>query len=73
MLTQVKGAAASIGTPYIHVIGIQADVDANSRTERVFSELMEEEYLAMSRTKDIYERFSSSIAPFVYGGSGTTC
>lgn len=52
-------------------MGIQADVDANSNAERVFSEREEEEYLAMSRTKDIYELFSSSIAPFVYGGSGT--
>lgn len=62
--------AASIGTPYIYVVGIQSDVDADANSEGVFTEREEEEYLAMANTKDIYERFLFSVAPFVYGGDG---
>ncbi|QPG73378.1 minichromosome maintenance protein 5 [Brettanomyces nanus] len=60
---------AAIRNPYMKVLGIQTEADAvtGGGFDGVFSEEEEEEFLAMSRLPDLYERFARSIAPSIYG------
>ncbi|TPX44036.1 hypothetical protein SeMB42_g04458 [Synchytrium endobioticum] len=67
-VSKSKGPVA-IQQSYIHVVGMQTDVDANGRSSRTFTPTEEETYLAMSRRPNIYEEFASSIAPAIYGNS----
>lgn len=68
-----KGSGSSSGiairNPYIKMLGIQTDLETsgvwNSMT--MFSEEEEEEFLQMSRRPDLYDLFSNSIAPSIYG------
>ncbi|PSN74769.1 DNA replication licensing factor mcm5 [Corynespora cassiicola Philippines] len=62
-----KNAAVAIRTPYIRAVGIHADVDHTTKGNAVFTEEEEQEFLEMSRRPDIYEVFSSCIAPAIYG------
>jgi DNA replicative helicase MCM subunit Mcm2 (Cdc46/Mcm family) len=38
---------------------------------RIFTNIEEEEYIQLSRRPDVYELFAQSIAPSIYGNSGT--
>lgn len=67
--------AVAIRTPFIRVVGFQLDTEAGgksasnmSRTRQAtFSEAEEREMIAFARQPDLYERFSSSIAPSIFG------
>lgn len=64
----VKGkGAVALGKPYIQVVGIQVDSDGNSKTAPIFTDEEEESFLEMSRDPELYERFSRSIGPAIYG------
>lgn len=61
---------AAIRTPYLKVLGVQTEADLLRSTgglNRIFSEEEEEEFIALSRTPNLYERFVKSIAPSIYG------
>lgn len=53
--------------PYIRVIGMDIDVSANNRGKRIFTPDEENKYIEISRRSNIYDLFSSSIAPSIYG------
>lgn len=56
----------AIRNPYLKVLGIQTDVDSHSQG-LTFTEEEEEEFLKLSRTPNLYDVFSKSIAPSIYG------
>jgi DNA replication licensing factor MCM5 len=64
-----KGASAAVAlrNPYLRAIGIRSDVDHSMKGNATFTEEEEEEFLEMSRRKDIYEVFAKCIAPSIYG------
>ena len=70
---QSQGSKASQGTialrtPYMRVVGLEVDTDGTGRgSSRSFSPEEEEEYGAMARSQDFYDRFASSIAPSIFG------
>ncbi|GMM28545.1 MCM DNA helicase complex subunit [Martiniozyma asiatica (nom. inval.)] len=63
--------AAAIRNPYLKVIGIQAEREGlNSNDQHfgsAFTEEEEEQFIELSRTPDLYEKFAKSIAPSIYG------
>ncbi|KAH3659421.1 hypothetical protein OGATHE_006305 [Ogataea polymorpha] len=60
----------AIRNPYMNVLGIQTDRDAQTGgLSSVFSEEEEEEFLSLARSPNLYERFSNSIAPSIYGNA----
>lgn len=63
-----KGGAAAVAirNPYLQVVGFAME-GQNNRGEVVFSEEEEEQFLAMSRMPDLYNKFAQSIAPSIYG------
>ncbi|KAJ3145719.1 minichromosome maintenance protein 5 [Geranomyces variabilis] len=61
------GGAVAVRSPYLRVVGMQVDVDGNGRGTRTFTEEEEDEFLHLSRKEGLYEEFSSSIAPSIYG------
>ncbi|GME82016.1 unnamed protein product [Ambrosiozyma monospora] len=66
-----RGAASNVAlrNPYMKVLGIQTDRDSDGSNglAGIFSEEEEEEFIALSRSDNLYERFSSSIAPSIFG------
>lgn len=68
--TSKNTGAVALRNPYLRIVGMQVDVDGNRRTGgagRVFSEDEEAEFIAMSRRPNIYNEFSTSIAPSIFG------
>lgn len=61
------GAAVALRSPYIQVCGIQLDPDANGSKIRTFTAAEEDEFLQMSRRPNLYNEFTSSIAPQIFG------
>lgn len=58
----------AIRNPYLKILGIQTDVDNSiSGQGLTFTEEEEEEFLKISRLPNLYEVFSNSIAPSIYG------
>ncbi|KAF3933105.1 hypothetical protein ABW20_dc0110593 [Dactylellina cionopaga] len=69
---QNKGAkgpssAVAIRTPYLRIVGIESDVDHTAKGSAIFTEEEEQEFLEMSRNPRLYEIFTNSIAPSIYG------
>ncbi|KAH6572507.1 hypothetical protein BASA62_003334 [Batrachochytrium salamandrivorans] len=67
---QKGGSAAALRTPYLQVIGFELDADGGGNNVRSFTSQEEEEFLAMSRRPNLYQEFTSSIAPQIYGSEG---
>ncbi|KAJ3089561.1 minichromosome maintenance protein 5 [Quaeritorhiza haematococci] len=66
------GGAPAIKSAYIRVVGMQVDVDGASRNSgvgRTFTEEEEETFIKMSQRPNLYEEFSKSIAPSIYGSA----
>ncbi|KAJ2688217.1 minichromosome maintenance protein 5, partial [Coemansia spiralis] len=64
----MKGTnAVAIRQPYLRVVGIEINKSGNSFTKRGFTPEEEHEFVSLSRTADIYQKFASSIAPSIYG------
>ncbi|ABN66884.2 DNA replication licensing factor, MCM5 component [Scheffersomyces stipitis CBS 6054] len=58
----------AIRNPYLKVLGIQTDVDSGVNGQGItFSEEEEEEFIKLSRLPNLYDVFSKSIAPSIYG------
>lgn len=51
-------------------MGLQIDQHNNGRGKPHFTDAEEEEYIRMSRQPDIYDIFSRSIAPSIFGNVG---
>lgn len=67
---KVRGpSAVAIRNPYIKVLGIQTDMDHNAAGNVIFTEEEEEEFLELSRHPNLYESFTNSIAPSIYGNN----
>ncbi|KAJ8330738.1 minichromosome maintenance protein 5 [Batrachochytrium dendrobatidis] len=62
-----NAAAVALRTPYLQVIGFELDIDGTGNNVRSFTALEEEEFLAMSRRPNLYQEFTSSVAPQIYG------
>lgn len=68
--SSVKGTkTVAVRHPYVRVVGIQQDSEMDAQRGTVFSEEEEEEFIAISKTPNLYESFSNSIAPSIYGNS----
>jgi DNA replication licensing factor MCM5 len=59
--------AISIRYPYIRVVGINMNVDGSGRSHMIFSKTEEEEFIEMSKDKNIYNYISKSIDPAIFG------
>lgn len=63
-----NSGAVAIRNPYLRAVGIQTDVSHNQGGATMqFTEEEEQEFLEMSRRPDLYELFSSCIAPSIFG------
>jgi DNA replication licensing factor MCM5 len=62
-----EASAVAIRNPYIRVVGIQTDLEHDGRRNTVFTPEEEEEFAAMARTPNLFEKFAGSIAPSIYG------
>lgn len=67
--TKAKGAAVAVRNPYVRVVGIQQESDMDASRGVVFSEEEEEQFIALSKTPNLYESFANSIAPSIYGNA----
>lgn len=62
--------AIALRQPYLRVVGLEVDRDgngANGRGRQQFTVEEEDEFNAMARSQDFYQRFTDSIAPSIYG------
>ncbi|KAG0140786.1 hypothetical protein CROQUDRAFT_83949 [Cronartium quercuum f. sp. fusiforme G11] len=62
--------AIALRQPYLRVVGLEVDRDgngANGRGRQQFTVEEEDEFNAMARSPDFYQRFTDSIAPSIYG------
>ena len=59
--------AIALRSPYIQVHGIQMDMEANGNNDRIFTPEEEEEFINMSNRPNLYQEFTSSIAPQIFG------
>ncbi|ODV80692.1 MCM-domain-containing protein [Suhomyces tanzawaensis NRRL Y-17324] len=68
-----KGAGGNMNTvairnPYLKILGIQTEIDNGVHGDGItFTEEEEEEFLKLSRMPNLYDIFSNSIAPGIYG------
>ncbi|GAK67742.1 MCM-domain-containing protein [Moesziomyces antarcticus] len=64
-----KAGAFALRTPYLRVVGLEIDAEgAGGRgMARIFSAEEEEEFARISRSPELYENFSASIAPSIFG------
>ncbi|GAB7330581.1 hypothetical protein MBLNU13_g02167t1 [Cladosporium sp. NU13] len=63
-----NSGAVAIRNPYLRAVGIQTDISHNQGGATMqFTEEEEQEFLEMSRRPDLYELFSSCIAPSIFG------
>jgi DNA replication licensing factor MCM5 len=53
--------------PYIYVLGFDVDAMTSRKINPIFSEEQKEMFNKMSKSKDIYQTISQSIAPNIYG------
>ena len=61
----------ALRTPYLRVLGLEIDTDGRGRGARNFTAEEEEEFGEMARGDGFYQRFSSSIAPSIFGSAGS--
>lgn len=59
--------AVAIRNPYLRILGIQTDVDSTLGGGVVFSEEEEERFIQLLRHPNLYQEFTNSIAPSIYG------
>ncbi|KAM0707822.1 hypothetical protein Q7P35_004471 [Cladosporium inversicolor] len=63
-----NSGAVAIRNPYLRAVGIQTDISHNQGGATMqFTEEEEQEFHEMSRRPDLYELFSSCIAPSIFG------
>ena len=59
--------AVAVRNPYVRAVGMELSSGQQSRDNAVFTEEEEEEFLALSRTPDLFSTFAQSIAPSIWG------
>ncbi|KAI9637977.1 MCM2/3/5 family-domain-containing protein [Dioszegia hungarica] len=60
--------APALRRPYLRVLGIELDTSlSTSPGSRAFTPEEEEEFQQLARSEGLYERFSSSVAPSIFG------
>ncbi|ORY76848.1 MCM-domain-containing protein [Leucosporidium creatinivorum] len=62
-----RDTPVALRTPYLRVLGLELDTDGTGRGSRNFTAEEEEEFGAMARGENFYERFAESIAPSIFG------
>ena len=62
-----KGESSSIRPGYLQLVGITIDEDGSGRSLQTFTHEEEQQFIEFSRTENIYEKISTSIAPAIYG------
>jgi DNA replication licensing factor MCM5 len=63
-----KSGTPALRQPYLRVLGIELDSTlSSSPNARVFTPEEEEEFQQLARSEGLYERFSRSVAPSIYG------
>lgn len=62
--------AIALREPYLRVVGLEVDADGSGRGRKQFTPEEEDEFQAMARSRDFYERFAASIAPSIFGNLG---
>lgn len=65
-----RDTPVALRTPYLRVLGLELDTDGTGRGSRNFTAEEEEEFGAMARGENFYERFAGSIAPSIFGNGG---
>lgn len=65
-------SSIALRQPYLRVVGLEIDSEgAGGRgSQRLFSAKEEDEFSRMARTPDLFEKFSKSIAPSIFGNQG---
>ncbi|OLY83556.1 DNA replication licensing factor mcm5 [Smittium mucronatum] len=61
--------AVAIRNPYLRIVGMEVLKSGNSSASKTFSPEEENEMLSISRIPNIYQVFSDSIAPSIFGNS----
>ena len=65
-----NSGAVAIRNPYLRAVGIQTDISHQQGGATMqFTEEEEQEFLEMSRRPDLYDLFSSCIAPSIFGNA----
>lgn len=59
--------AVAIRTPYLRAVGIRTSLDEIAKGLTNYTEEEEQEFLAMSKRKDLYSIMADCIAPSIYG------
>lgn len=63
-----SSGAPALRQPYLRVVGMELDSsNAAGGGSKNFSAEEEEEFLRLSRSDDLYERFAKSVAPSIFG------
>ena len=62
-----RDTAIAIRNPYLRAVGITTDIDHTNLGSAVFSDEEVQEFEQMSRSPNLYERFTDCIAPSIYG------
>jgi DNA replication licensing factor MCM5 len=69
-ILQRNEGAVAVRKPYIRVVGMDSEHQSGARGAVSFSDREEEDLLTLSRRADIYEVFTGSIAPSIFGNDG---
>lgn len=66
-----RDTPVALRTPYLRVLGLEVDREgAGGFGARNFTAEEEEEFEKLAKQPDIYEKFSRSIAPSIFGNTG---
>jgi hypothetical protein len=65
--------AVAIRNPYLEIVGIHVDTDGTGRSLSSFTREEEQSFIELSRTPNLYDMISSSIAPAIFGHEGWYC
>jgi DNA replication licensing factor MCM5 len=69
---QKAQGAIALRTPYLRVVGLEIDTDGSGRGTGSFTPEEEDEFAAMARSDNFYDKFAQSIAPSIFGSLGTS-
>jgi DNA replication licensing factor MCM5 len=61
------GENVSVRPGYLHIVGINVDEDGSGRSLQNYTHEEEQRFIEFSRTSNVYELISQSIAPAIYG------
>lgn len=69
---KTTSGAPALRQPYVRILGLELDTSlaAGGGGLKNFTPAEEEEFLRLSRSDDLYERFARSVAPSIFGSLG---